>query len=125
MNAQNIPAIIVLLAIVALAVYGTVKRIRFGSACCGTKEPPEKKVRVKDKNRDNYPYKYVLSVDGMHCSGCARRIENAFNRTDGRWATASVEKSEVRLLSKREETESGLADITDSAGYTLILCERE
>ena len=125
MNAQNIPAMIVLLVIVALAVYGTVKRIRFGSACCGTKEPPEKKVRVKDKNRDHYPYKYVLSVDGMHCSGCARRIENAFNRTDGRWATASVEKSEVRLLSKREETESELADITDSAGYTLILCERE
>ena len=125
MNAQNIPAMIVLLVIVALAVYGTVKRIRFGSACCGTKEPPEKKVRVKDKNRDHYPYKYVLSVDGMHCSGCARRIENAFNRTDGRWATASVEKNEVRLLSKREETESGLADIADSAGYTLILCERE
>lgn len=125
MNAQNIPAMIVLLVIVALAVYGTVKRIRFGSACCGTKEPPEKKVRVKDKNRDHYPYKYVLSVDGMHCSGCARRIENAFNRTDGRWATASVKKGEVRLLSKREETESGLADITDSAGYTLILCERE
>ena len=125
MNAQNIPAMIVLLVIVALAVYGTVKRIRFGSACCGTKEPPEKKIRVKDKNRDNYPYKYVLSVDGMHCSGCARRIENAFNKTDGRWATASVEKGEVRLLSKREETESELADITDSAGYTLILCERE
>ena len=40
MNAQNIPAMIVLLVIVALAVYGTVKRIRFGSACCGTKEPP-------------------------------------------------------------------------------------
>ena len=123
-NAQNIAIMAILFAIVAMAVYGTVKRIRYGSSCCGTKDPGERKVKVRDKNRDHYPYKYVLSVDGMHCSNCARRIENAFNRTDGRWATADVAKKEVRLLSKRKESESDLAGITGSAGYTLLSCER-
>ena len=121
----NLLIIAALIVIVFFAVYGTVKRIRFGSSCCGEKDPPEKKVKVRDKNRDHYPYKYVLSVDGMYCSNCARRIENAFNRTDGRWATADVAKKEVRLLSKREESESDLAGITGSAGYTLLSCERE
>lgn len=117
--------IAVLLVIVALAVYGTVKRIRYGSACCGTKDPAEKKVRVSDRNKDHYPYRYLLSVDGMHCSNCARRIENAFNRTEGRWASADVGKKEVRLLSKHEEEERDLADITGSAGYTLLSLKRE
>lgn len=124
-NIQNMGVIAVLLVIVALAVYGTVKRIRYGSACCGTKDPAEKKVRVPDRDKDHYPYRYLLSVDGMHCSNCARRIENAFNRTEGRWASADVGKKEVRLLSKHEEKERDLADITGSAGYTLLSLKRE
>ena len=120
MNAQNIVIILILLAVFAAAIYGIVRRIRFGSSCCGTKNPGDKKIRVKDKNRDHYPYKYALSVEGMHCAGCARRIENAFNRTEGRWAVADVAKKEVRLLSKQEESESDLEKITGSAGYTLL-----
>lgn len=124
MNIQNIVSILIVVAIIGAAVYGTVKRIRFGSSCCGTKEPPEKRIRVSDRDKDHYPYKYVLSVDGMHCAGCARRIENAFNKTEGRWATADVAKKEVTLLSKHEEEQGDLVKITGSAGYTLISSER-
>ncbi len=116
----NIIIIMALMIIVSIAVYGTVKRIRFGSSCCGSKTPPEKRVKVKDRNRNNYPYKYSLSVDGMHCSNCARRVENAINKTEGRWASVDLANKEVKLLSKREETERDLADIISSAGYTLL-----
>ena len=124
MNAQDIVILAILVAIIAIAVHGIVKRIRFGSACCGTKEPPEKKIRVKDKNKAHYGYRYILSVDGMRCSGCARRVENAFNKTEGRWAKADIEKKEVRLLSKKEEKENDLAGITSAAGYTMLSCVR-
>ncbi|MCR5508766.1 MAG: cation transporter [Lachnospiraceae bacterium] len=117
---ENIIIIAILILLIVFAVYGTVKRIRFGSSCCGSKTPPEKKVKVKDRNKNNYPYKYTLSVDGMHCSNCARRIENAFNKTEGRWAVADVANKEVQLLSKHEETQKELADITSSAGYTML-----
>ena len=120
MSIQNIVIIAILLVIISVAIYGIYKRLRFGSACCGTKEPGEKKIRVKDKNKDHYPYKYVLSVEGMRCSGCARRIENAFNKTDGRWAKADIEHKEVRLLSKSEEKEGELSSITGSAGYRMV-----
>ena len=116
----NVIIITALIVIVILAVYSTVRRIRFGSSCCGEKTPADKKVRVKDKNKSNYPYEYVLKVDGMHCSNCARRIENAFNSTDGRWATADIANNEVTLLSKHEESQRNLSDIVSSAGYVML-----
>ncbi|MCR4585858.1 MAG: ATPase P [Lachnospiraceae bacterium] len=125
MNVQDVLIAIILIVVMAMAIYGTVKRIRFGSSCCGTKEPAAKKVRVKDRNKGHYPYKYVLTVDGMHCSNCARRIENTFNRTEGRWAVADVGQKQLRLLSKHEEKESDLISLTAQAGYTMISCHTE
>ncbi len=116
----NVIIITALIVIVICAIYSTVRRVRFGSSCCGEKTPPDKKVRVKDKNKSNYPYEYVLKVDGMHCSNCARRIENAFNSTDGRWARADIANNEVMLLSKHEETQSDLSDVVSSAGYVML-----
>ncbi|MCR4749140.1 MAG: cation transporter [Lachnospiraceae bacterium] len=116
----NIITVMILILIISFAVYGIVDRIRFGSSCCGTKNAGEKKVKVEDKNKDHYQFKYILSVEGMHCSNCARHIENAFNKTGERWASANVEKKEVILLSKHEETEEDLRRITSSAGYTFI-----
>ena len=43
---------LILTGIIALAVYGTIKRIRYGSSCCGTHEPAHKRVKVADKNKD-------------------------------------------------------------------------
>ena len=120
----NVIVAAVLVAIVALAIYSTVRRIRYGSSCCGEHDAAPKKVKVKDKNKAHYPYVYVLDVDGMHCSNCARRIENAFNTQGARWATADVGKHEVTLLSKYEESADELGRITAAAGYTMLSCER-
>lgn len=116
--------ILILIGSIALAVYGIVHRMRYGSSCCGSKTPPQKKVKVADRNKTNYPFKYVLSVEGIYCSNCARRIENEFNKTAGRWATTDLARKEVSLLTKREENEKDLAAIVASAGYTMLSCER-
>ncbi|MCR5774438.1 MAG: heavy-metal-associated domain-containing protein [Lachnospiraceae bacterium] len=116
----QIIVIAVLILIIVYTVYDTVRRIRGGSSCCGGGEPAEKKIKVGDRNKKNYPYKYILSVEGMHCANCARRVENAFNAGEGRWAIADVGKKEVTLLSKHEETENELREITESSGYTMI-----
>ncbi len=118
----NLVITAVLVLIISAAIYGTIKRIRCGSSCCGTREPVDKKIRVRDRNRANYPNRYTLSVDGMHCSNCARRIENAFNKTEGRWATADIGRKEVVLLSKLDETEEGLSEIVASSGYAMLSC---
>lgn len=112
--------IIVLLGIVALAVLGTIKRIRYGSSCCGEKTPPPKKVKVKDRNKASYPFVYRLKVDGMHCANCARRVENAINSLEGCWAVVDLGMKEVTLRTKRETTEQDMSAVIAKAGYTVI-----
>lgn len=114
-----------LIAVVALAVYGTIRRIRYGSSCCGEHEAADKKIKVKDKNKSHYQFVYVLKVDGMHCANCARRIENAFNSDKDRWALADIGKREVLIRSKHEENEGELRSITAMTGYTMLSCERK
>ena len=59
--------IFVLAIIVVCAILSIRKRIKYGSSCCGEKDALPAKVKVKDKNKKNYPYNYTLKVDGMHC----------------------------------------------------------
>ncbi len=122
---ENALIVVALLALVGLAVFGTVRRIRRGSSCCGTRTPAEKKVAVRDRNKKNYPFVYNLLVDGMYCSNCARRIENAFHSGEGRWAKADIGRREVILRSKKAESEREIAAIAAQAGYTLIAFREE
>ena len=61
----NAVIIAVLVLIVGLAVYSTVKRIRYGSSCCGEREPGEKKVRVK-AGRNRYGARQADSCFGLY-----------------------------------------------------------
>ena len=114
----------ILVLIVVGAVYGTVRRIRYGSSCCGERTPADKKVKVEDKDKTHYPYTYSLNVEGMICSNCARHVENAFNVKAGMWAKVNLEKKEVLLRVKSDISERELAEIVASAGYTMISARR-
>jgi copper chaperone CopZ len=116
----TIAVIAILAVVVVLAVLGIIKRIKYGSSCCGEKDAAPAKVKVKDKNKKNYPYSYVLDVDGMHCSGCVRKIENEFNSRDGFWAKANLEKKQVNLLSKNELERAEAGSIVSKAGFTML-----
>lgn len=116
----TIVVLIILAIVIALAVAGIVKRIKYGSSCCGEKDPGPSKVKVKDKNKNHYPYTYYLEIDGMHCSGCVRKIENEFNAKDGMWAKASLEKKQVKLLSKFMVDKSMASKIVSDSGFTML-----
>ena len=116
----NIIVYIILVLIIGGAVYGTVHRVRHGSSCCGEREPAPKKIRVSDTNKKNYPYLYQLNIDGMHCSNCARRIENAFNSNEGMWAIADIGEKRVELRSKTVIGEDECRRIVSDAGYTML-----
>jgi len=120
MDPGNLIAYIILILIVIFAVWGTVKKIRHGSSCCGEHEASDRKVRVSDKDISHYPYRYELAVDGIHCANCARRIENAFNSVDGLWAVANIGEKKVDLRSKRQISDDELRSIVSASGYTLL-----
>ena len=111
---------LVLIAIIIFSIFSIIKRIKYGSACCGTHDAAPKKIRVKDKNKSHYPYSYTLTVDGMHCSNCARHVENALNTKEGVWATVKLENNTVLVRSKNPLEWDELSPVISKAGYTLI-----
>ncbi len=112
--------IFVLAIIVVCAILSIRKRIKYGSSCCGTHDAAPAKIRVSDKNKAHYPYTYTLTVDGMHCSNCARRVENALNSKDGVWASVKLENNTVLVRSKKQLDWAELSKVISDAGYTLI-----
>jgi len=116
----SILIIVALVLIILFAIKSVIHRIRHGSACCGERDAPQKKVKVKDKNKSHYPFQYILTVDGMHCSNCTRNVENALNSLDGIWATADLQDKEVIVLSKQIRENSELEKIVAQAGYTVL-----
>ena len=112
--------ILVLIAIIICAIFSIRKRIKYGSACCGTHDAAPKKIRVRDKNKSHYPYTYSLDVDGMHCSNCARHVENALNAKEGVWAIVKLETNSVLVRSKFPLEWKDLSPVISEEGYTLI-----
>ncbi len=119
----TIIVVLILVAVIGIAIFSTVKRIRYGSSCCGEKDPIQAKIKVKDKNKSHYPYVYQLKVDGMHCSGCVRKLENAFHSEEGMWAVVSLERKEVLLRSKRELENREMGRVVASSGFTMLSAE--
>ena len=72
--------------ICAYAVYSYIRKLRVGGGCCGEREAAPKRVKVRDRDKRHYPYVLEVTVDGMVCANCARRVENALNSLDGVWA---------------------------------------
>ena len=116
----TIIVLLVLAIIVVCAILSIRKRIKYGSACCGTHDAAPKTIKVKDKNKAHYPYTYTLTVDGMHCSNCARRVENALNVKEGVWAKVDLEKKSVLVRAKSQLKWEDFSTLINEAGYTLI-----
>ena len=115
MNLPTIIICVILVIIIYIGIRSTKKRATSG--CCGSSETV-KKVRVKDKNKDHYPYKTVLKVYDIHCQNCVHTIENAFNSQEGFYAKVNTEDNTVTILSKQEHSTDELIDIVTKAGYT-------
>ena len=106
--------------LVAFAIYRTVQKFRgkSKSSCCGT--PEVKTVRkVADTDESHYPYSYTIAIDGMHCSNCARTVENELNAMDGVWSRVELGKNRAVVLTKTERSEAEFAQALGAKGYTV------
>lgn len=67
----------------------------------------------------------ILSIDGMHCTGCEDRVENRLSRIDG---VRSVEadhgtgRAEIRFVAGREDAEALRRTVSD-LGYEVLEVE--
>ena len=126
---MDITTIIIYIAAAALIIFGvyySVQKFRgkAKSSCCGT--PEVKTVRkVDDTDESHYPYTYMLTVDGMKCSGCASNVEKSFDNMDGVWAKVSLGRREARVLSKKEYKREDFEEALSQTAYKVTgFCEK-
>ena len=107
--------------ICAYAVYSYIRKLRVGGGCCGEREAAPKRVRVSDRDKRHYPYVLEVTVDGMVCANCARRVENALNSLDGVWARVEdVGSGRATVRTKSTPDEAALRSAVRQAGYTVL-----
>ena len=106
--------------LIAYAVYGTVQKARgkARSSCCGSAETVVPK-RVEDTDESHYPFKYIVSIDGMKCSNCAANVENAINASGDTWAHVNLGRHRAEVLSKKEKTEKDFIQALNGTGYKV------
>ncbi len=120
MNTTTIIIYIIAAVLIIYGVYYTVQKFRgkAKSSCCGT--PEVKAVRkVDDTDESHYPYRYMLTVDGMKCSGCASNVENSLDNMDGVWAKVSLGRREARVLAKKEYTKEDFDEALSKTSYKI------
>lgn len=116
--------LIALIAVICIyAGYSYIKKLRKGGDCCGEREAVEKKIKVEDRDKRHYPYAATLSIEGMMCTNCARKVENAFNRRDGIWAKVDFAARKAVVRIKQPTDDADLRRIVREAGYTVLQIE--
>ena len=108
-------------ALIIYAIYGTVQKLRgkSKSSCCGSPEAVIVK-KVADTDKSHYPFKYIISIDGMMCSNCAANVENAINAMDDTWACVELGRHRAVVLSKNEKNERDFAEALSKTSYSVI-----
>ncbi len=112
--------IIVGLLLIAYAIYGTIQKARgkAKASCCGSAETVRPKP-VEDTDESHYPFKYYVSIDGMMCSHCAVRVENAINASGDSWAHVNLGRKRAEVLTKSEKTKEDFIESLKNTDYTV------
>ena len=110
--------------LIAFALWQTIQRFRgkAKSSCCGSAEAVTVK-KVEDTDVSHYPYHYLLSIDGMMCSNCAKTVENALNSMPGVWGRVNLGKKEADVLAKIPVESASFAEVLKKKSYTLTACK--
>ena len=113
----NVIIVLILVAICAYGIKSYMKNVSHG--CCGTGGDEEKKIRVQDKHAEHYPYCVKVGVDGMTCSHCKLRVENALNEKEGVWAQVDLKDKSATVRMKQSLSEDEIRTSISRAGYTV------
>ena len=118
---ESIIIITVIIIIGVTASLSYIKKMKSGSCCSGEINCRIEKVKVKGKNKNNYPYKKVLKIGGMSCTNCARTIENNINKIGNVYAKVDFDKEEAEILMKEDIDNKIFENIIKESGYRYYI----
>ena len=83
-----------------------------------------KKIKVRDKQADHYPYVKKLKIYGMVCGNCANRVQNSLNAMEDVWAEVNLSEGSALVRMKKEISDDQLKKCVADSGYTVLSIEK-
>ncbi|MBO4886006.1 MAG: cation transporter, partial [Clostridia bacterium] len=96
MSGANIALTAALAVVVGFAAWRTAMKLRKGGGCCGEREAAVKRNRAS-RPAGRFDHELTLTIGGMTCENCARRVENALNGVRGVRASVRLDTRTARV----------------------------
>ena len=110
----TILVVCILVLIVVGAVISSAKHFKGEGGCCGGGS-----VKVRgDKIKDVVAVKTIY-IEGMHCSNCSDRVQNALNSLSQVNAKVDLKKKQAVVKLGREVSDDELKSCVERCGYSV------
>ncbi|MFT8872285.1 MAG: heavy-metal-associated domain-containing protein [Sporolactobacillus sp.] len=105
-----------------LAVFGVFAARRswksMRSGCCGDGAcGSARDVEPADRDLTHYPFKKLLSIEGMRCASCRMHVTNALNDIDGVYAAVDLRHKRAEVYMSQQVPVASLLAAVAKAGY--------
>ena len=106
----------ILIVIVALALWSTVKHFKGEGGCCGGGG-----YKPKRKKLLGVRYQKTFKVSGMHCEHCKNRVEEIVNDMQGISGKVNLKKGELTVSYAQSVDDGIIRERIEKAGYTVTV----
>ncbi len=108
---------IILIAIVVFAFIKSIPHFKGQGGCCGGSEGEK---LIKPRKLEQIVATKIISIDGMRCDNCRKRVQNALNSIDGVNAKVNAEKKLAEVKLGREIDDAELSKVISELGYKVV-----
>ncbi len=63
--------------------------------------------------------KKVIEIEGMHCMGCVKRVENALHEFEGAEVAVDLEGGKATVESANEIADAALTEAVEDLGFDV------
>ena len=113
---ENLIIIGIVLVLVIVGVYSSIKHFKGESGCCGggpSVKPKKKKLKTVIATR-------VVTVEGMTCEHCKNRVQRCIDDMNGAVAKVNLKKKEVVVSLAKEISDEEISKAIEKAGYEVV-----
>ncbi len=109
---------VILIALVCIVLFSVKHSIAhfLNGGCCGSGND----LVIKPSKIKHVIGTKIIKIDGMHCSSCYRRVQNALNSIDGVNAKIDGRKHLATIKLGKDISDATLEQAVSGIGYTVV-----
>lgn len=112
----------VIVLILAVSVFTTVRRMKNKSCCSGG---GSRTLKEHKKLSDPVIMKKIIRIEGMHCDNCKTAVERRIEKFDGALCTVNLAKKTAAVKLSREISDEELTAAVTGLDFTVLGIETE